>query len=140
MKRLWLIVSALAAAAGCTPDRCNTPIGPGGQFDLTLPAYAAIGTVGAQAITHDIYGQVVGHRGIYVRRVTFTDFVAFEMSCPEDHEVQLVPDAENDVLLSCPGCGSRFETINGNPLEGSATACALYQYTADFDGQTLLIY
>lgn len=142
--RWWLMPLAVflqvILLAACTSNRCDTPFGMGGQFDLSLPAYSPLANVGAMVIYRDSYGLEVGHRGIYVRRVTLNEFIALEITCPNDHDVALAVDPENDMLLRCPVCSSAFETIYGNPIEGSATPCPLYQYSTDYDGRMLLIY
>ncbi|MBP3762290.1 MAG: hypothetical protein J6I49_00240 [Bacteroidales bacterium] len=139
MRRLAFIVLPLLLA-GCVADRCRTPFGPGGEFDLSIPAYAPLAGTGAMVIQTDLYGYEVGHRGIFVRRSGFVDFVAFDCVCPNDHDIALQPDPGNDFLLRCPVCGSSFETVQGNPLEGSATGCPLYQYHTSLEGQRLFIW
>lgn len=131
-----LPVAVLAAA--CTGDRCDPSFGDGGCFDLSLPSYSTLLDAGsALLIERDATGHEVGHRGIFVRREVST-FVAFDASCPKDHDVQLRAEDRDGIVLTCPACSSRFETVYGQPLEGSSTGCSLYQYTTHYDGGYLL--
>lgn len=136
MKRLWAIFPLVFLLAGCNPERCNTPIGQGGEIDLTAPEFSNL--------YNHVGGTLViscGYKGVLVRCVGFSEYVAFECACPHDHEVRMEPDDPRAaVLLTCPACGSRFELSYGNPLEGAATSCTLYQYRTALDGYRLSIY
>lgn len=129
-----IIIVLLAHAAGsCGRDKCATPFGEGGSIVVT--EYSELDAVGGSVALNR------GHRGIMVTRTTYSDFVAFEMSCPNDHDVRLETDAEwGNSIMVCPTCGSRFNALDGTPLSGSATPCPLYQYSTTFDGRTLTIY
>lgn len=132
MRRL-LIALLLVVLASCKGDRCDTPFGKGDTFDINQ--FAELNNVGGAVILNR------GYKGILVRRVNYSDFVAFECACPKDHEVALEIDGDwGAALLVCPVCGSRFETEYGNPLEGAATPCPLYEYRTSFDGNILSIY
>ena len=133
MRRLPIIIALLLLAA-CKRDVCNTPIGEVGR--ILLSDYAEINSV--------VGGTVVlnrGHRGVIVRCESFGHYDAFECACPNDNDVHMLPDDDHAAMtLTCPSCGSRFELINGNPLDGSATSCPLHRYSADLDGDYLYIY
>lgn len=120
----------------CSPDTaCNTPFGEGAVIDIYQPDFNALTTVGGTVTVNR------GYKGIFVRRTSFSDFVAFECACPNDHEVRLEPDPDWDgAILRCRACGSLFETEYGNPLDGAASGCPLYEYRTHFDGYTLEIY
>ena len=134
MKRLYIVL-LLVALVGCKADRCDTPFGEGGTIDITMPEFADLSNVGGAMTINR------GHRGIHITRMSYSDFVAFECSCPNDHDVRLLPDTEwGNSVLSCPVCSSRFNALDGTPLSGSATPCPLYQYNTDFDGRLLTIY
>jgi hypothetical protein len=127
-------LSPVAFLTSCTPDICNTPFGEGAVIDIYMPDFNALANVGGSVTINR------GYKGIFVRRTSFSDFVAFECACPNDHEVRLVPDPdwEGDIL-HCPACGSNYETKYGNPLEGAASGCPLYEYRTHFDGYILKI-
>jgi len=130
---LLLLIPLLFAS--CTPDRCRTPFGDGGTLDITMPDFADLASVGGSVTINR------GHKGIFVRRTSYTSFVAFECACPAGCDVRLLPDGDwGGAVLECPTCHSRFETEYGNPLEGSATGCPLYEYSTHFDGYLLTIY
>lgn len=117
----------------CGTDRCKTPFGEGGEFDINQ--FGELSTVGGSVVINR------GYKGILVRRVTYNDFVAFECACPNDHEVRLQSAEGWDyAIMVCPTCGSMFETEYGNPIDGSVAVCPLYQYNTSFDGRTLSIY
>lgn len=127
---LLLLISA------CNPDRCKTPFGEGGTIDVTMPDYSPLSHVGGAM---SIGG--IGRKGVHVTRTSYSEFVAFEMTCPNDHDVRLQADAEwGNSILTCPTCGSRFNALDGMPFDGSATPCPLYQYSTAFDGRVLSIY
>ena len=130
----YFLVGCLAAA--CSRDNlCNTPFGEGASIDIYQPDFAALQTVGGTLTINR------GYKGIFIRRTTYADFVAFECACPNCHETRLLPDPDwNGAVLQCPTCQSRFETEYGIPLNGSATSCPLYEYRTYFDGYTLEIY
>ena len=135
MKR-WLLILPLLLFAACKPENCNTPFGQGATIDMTDPRFSNI--------YNHAGGTVVvscGHKGVIVRCVGVGEYAAFECACPKDHDVRMEPDSKNDaVMLTCGACGSRFEIINGAPLEGSATSCMLYQYNVAVEGTLLTIY
>lgn len=120
----------------CTRDNiCDTPFGEGASIDIYQPDFNALATIGGTVTVN------LGYKGIFVRRISYSDFVAFECACPNDHEVRLTPDPDwAGAVLKCSACGSLFETEYGQPLEGSASGCPLYEYRTHFDGNILDIY
>jgi hypothetical protein len=120
----------------CSRDNlCDTPFGMGASIDIYQPDFAALLTVGGTVTINR------GYKGIFIRRTSYSNFVAFECACPHCHETRLIPHPDwNGAVLQCPDCHSMFETEYGNPLDGSATGCMLYEYRTIFDGYTLEIY
>ncbi len=142
---LTMLMSVLTIS--CKKDStCGVPHGIGGTIDLSLPQYYSLGTVGGgMMIEQDADSIYMGHRGIYVVRTSAqSEFLAFECSCPKDHDVAVRPvDGWGSSLLQCPRCNSIFSLYaDGSPVEGSATPCSLYQYATvmDNDGYHLHIY
>ena len=122
--------------SGCIPDnRCDTPFGEGATLDLSMPEFSALNHPGgALAINR-------GYKGIFVTRISYSSFVAFECACPNDHETRILPDADwGNSILTCPTCGSRFNALDGTPLTGSVTPCPLFEYNTTLDGNMLYIY
>lgn len=137
------LISHCLFLTSCTKDNiCDTPFGTGGTFNTLLPEYSALQTVGGtKIILLDQLGFEVGYRGIFVRRISFGEFLAFECACPNCHDVRLEPlEGWDGDVLECPDCHSCYETINGQPLEGAASGCPLYQYYTQYDGVFLEIY
>lgn len=82
-----------------------------------------------------------GNRGICVTHPASNEFMAFERTCPHDHGSAVAMREDSDgLILQCPSCGSRFLSIDGTPLEGSATSCSLYQYGTSYNGSSLDIW
>ena len=137
MKNSWLltVVCCLLLAACSRDNTCNTPFGEGASVDIYMPDFAALQNVGGTVTINR------GYKGIFVRRVSYGEFVAFECACPICHEVglQSLEGWEGDVL-KCPDCGSMYETLYGQPIEGAASGCPLYEYYTHFDGYILEIY
>lgn len=118
-------------------NRCNTPIGAANcTVDPNSPLYNRLNNVGGFEYL------VGGNHGIFVLRTSLNDFVAYERTCPHDHDgVVEVVDGWDGAVLQCPVCGSRFNTYaDGVPLDGSTTSCPLYQYGATYDASMLYIY
>jgi len=81
-----------------------------------------------------------GYRGILIYRLTITEFLAFERTCPYDPEI---PEArieveESEVTCACPVCGSKYILLDGSPFEGPSTYL-LKQYRTNYDGSLLYI-
>lgn len=131
-----LCLSLLLLLCGCKGERCRTPFGEGGTLDLLQPDFMGLyNSPGSTLVINR------GYRGILVNCVGLDDYVAFECACPHCREVGMVPDSRTSaVILTCPECGSRFDLFYGNPLEGSQTACMLFQYRTLYDGRYLSIY
>lgn len=126
------LLLALLAMGCCSCRReavCDVPFGEARcQIDPNSPLYPGLNTVGGYEYL------VGGHQGIIVVRTGYDSFVAFERSCPNDHEVPVSVDKDfGAAVLRCPSCGSAFSTYtDGVPLEGSSTPCSLYEYGADY--------
>lgn len=122
--------------SSCSRDNvCNTPFGEGATIDINMPDFAALQSVGGTVTVNR------GYKGIFVRRVSYGEFVAFECACPNDHEERLMPlEGWDGAVLECTVCGSKYETNYGQPLEGAASGCPLYEYATHFDGYNLTIY
>ena len=126
----------LSLFTSCNPDRCNTPFGEGGTIDITMPDFAPLAHVGGSMSVGGI-----GYQGVHITRTSYSDFVAFELACPADHEARLEADPDwGGSILRCPVCSSQFNALDGTPLSGSATPCPLYEYSTSFDGRMLSVY
>ena len=82
-----------------------------------------------------------GYRGVLIYRLDQYTFLAYEKTCPYDPE-ELCAKVEVDqatftLLDSC--CMSRYNIIDGAPVEGPASM-PLLQYFTDFDGNYLHVY
>jgi nitrite reductase/ring-hydroxylating ferredoxin subunit len=82
-----------------------------------------------------------GYKGILVYRVSETDFVAFDRTCPYDPyvpESRLEMDLGNLTVVDTV-CHSKFVIIDGSVIEGPATL-PMKQYRTEFDGTMLHIF
>lgn len=137
MRKALFVIPFMMLFAACGGDRCRTPFGEGCSIDLSLPEFNSLYNNPGE--TQIIYNY--GYRGILVRCVDFSEYVAFECACPHCREARMEPDDPRRAsMLTCPECGSRFEVIFGNPLDGALTACMLFQYNTYFDGRYLSIF
>ena len=131
-----VMMLAVAALGGCGKDYyCNVPVGDATcQIEPNSPLYPGLNTMSGFEY---IYG---GYQGVVVIRTGWDTFVAYECTCPHDHgRLEMDPDYGN-LVLECPDCGSQFSTFgDGFPLDGSLTACPLYQYNTYYDGVLLYI-
>ncbi len=83
------------------------------QSDLTVPG-------GAFVITKPLkYGQYIGYGGVLVYRTVDDKFVAFDLSCPNEAEMDIRVEL-NGLDAVCPKCKSEFDLIfgSGNPKNG----------------------
>lgn len=82
-----------------------------------------------------------GAHGVVVIRTGLTEYVAYERTCPCDDLSRVSMSEEWGGLLECPTCHTLFNPLNyGFPMDGGATPCPLFQYTAYYDGTQLHIY
>lgn len=85
-------------------------------------------------------------RGIIVYRISDSDFIAFERTCPHDPDAccegtqcaRLVVDISR-LTISDSCCGSVYLILDGSNISGSSQY-PLKQYHSSYDGVTLRIY
>lgn len=120
----------------CKGERCTTPFGEGGELDLLQPEFINLyNNPGGTLVVNR------GHKGIIVNCIDLGDYVAFDCTCPNDHEVGMTPDDnKRATMLTCPVCHSKYELYFGYPLEGAVSGCPLFQYNTSYDGRYLVIY
>lgn len=135
MLRLSLPLTLLLLV-GCRGERCNTPFGEGGTLDLVQPDFINLyNNPGGTLVINR------GHKGIIINCVSLGEYVAFDCTCPNDHDVRMLPDDDKRaMLLTCPVCHSNYEIYFGLPLEGAVSTCPLFQYSTAYDGRFLTIY
>jgi hypothetical protein len=117
---------------------------PNVPVDITIstfdPEFISLQAVGGHAYVSG------GSRGIVIYRVSIDQFNAYERHCPYDTEnpcgkVTLDNNGlflvDDDCLGS--GCGSRFNIINGEKVDGPAMY-SLKQYSTSFDGALVRIF
>jgi hypothetical protein len=82
-----------------------------------------------------------GYRGILIYRLTQTEFLAYERTCPYDPDT---PTARIEMepsftTMLCPACKSRYIILDGTPFEGPSVYL-LKQYHTQYDGVLLYVY
>ncbi len=140
---LGSLLAGLVVALGfmlttsCEPNNCHVTIGKANfSCNPNSAAYPGLNHVGGyEAFTG-------GHRGIMVIRLSQTDFVAFERTCPCDNNSRVEVSADYGyMVLQCPTCGSLFSVNDmGFPMTGSSVECPLHQYSTNYTGGTLYVY
>jgi len=131
--RIHLIVlgCCLLLLAGCKKEhRCDTPFGDANcTIDISAAVFSPLWDINGYAYV------LGGNKGIILTHPSSNEFKAFERTCPKDHDAAVVMREDSDgLILECPVCGSRFLSIDGTPLDGSATSCSLLEYNTRFDG------
>lgn len=81
-----------------------------------------------------------GYRGIIIYHRTQNDFYAYERACTFDplESDARVEVGEENTLISCPSCGSRYLMLDGSPFDGPAIR-SLRQYKTHYDGFNLTV-
>jgi len=59
-----------------------------------------------------------GYRGILIYRLTVTEFLAFERTCPYDPEAPAarIETEPSGVTVRCPVCNSKYIMLDGSPF------------------------
>lgn len=132
-----LLLAILFCCSCRRGESCDVPIGlTNFKIEPNSAYHSGLNSVGGYEYLTG------GHRGVVVVRLAYDQFVAFERTCPIDHNssVEVVGDWGGS-LLECPSCHTLFVTANdGLPLDGGATTCPLYQYSTYYRGGVLEIY
>ncbi len=106
------------------------------NYMLTVgnPEFAALQAVGNSI---PISG---GSRGIIVYRFSIDEFRAYDRHCTfqVEDDCQVTVDNSNFLAVDLDCCNSKFQIIDGAPIDGPANI-GLQQYNTQFDGNTLLI-
>ena len=119
-------------------DKRNDDI-PNVRVDILLytsqPSFANLNAIGGWTYLNG------GVRGIIVYRRNQLEFTALERNCTFDPNVSCatVFVESNNIAAADTCCGSRFQLLAGNVLNGPATL-GLIQYNTSFDGNALHIY
>jgi nitrite reductase/ring-hydroxylating ferredoxin subunit len=82
-----------------------------------------------------------GYGGVIAVRATGDQVFAFDMQCTRDANVpegRTSTDA-SQLFLNCGKCGSRWQILNGQLIQGPA-AFPLLQYQTTFDGFVVNIF
>lgn len=137
MKKIVFLL-AIVLLGACENNRdCKISIGDATfQCEPNSAAYSGLNHVGGYEYFTG------GHRGVVVIRLSLTDFIAFERTCPCDNNSRVeVSDTYGSMVLECPTCHSLFSVNDyGNSMTGSVTQCPLYRYETSYNGGTLYIY
>lgn len=131
------MIAAMLLAVGCKGHRCDTPIGAANcVIDPNSPLYNRLNNVGGYEYL------IGGNKGLFVLRTAYNEFVAYERTCPYCKNVAVeAMEGWDGAVLECPSCGSKFNTYSdGEALDGSMTACPLYEYSTIYEGGQLSIY
>ena len=137
MRKLFFFVFVFVfVLSSCKGKECNVPIGVTNfRVEPNSAYYSGLNNVGGYMYFTG------GYNGVVVVRTGYYSFVAYERACPADTGQVKVSDDWGSSILQCPKCGSCFIVeADGTPMDGSATPCALYQYSTHYSGGVLEVY
>ena len=137
MKNLALLFLGIILIAACSKDKeSSIPSVPVNiRLNLDNPAYTQLNSVGG-SIT--IEG---GNRGIIVYRRGQADFVAIERTCAYQSSDTCAYVSIDSAIstVGCRCCSSRYQLLDGAPIEGPANA-SLRLYQTNLVDRYLYIY
>lgn len=81
-----------------------------------------------------------GYKGIIIYHKMQNEYIAYERACTFDplEDCAKVQVTEDNLIMECPCCGSKFLLPDGSPFDGPAVR-SLKQYQAHFDGTYLYV-
>ncbi len=141
MRKFRLISIILLTFFACKKDTYN-PI-PNIHFsdtiNLDLPQYNHTSFI----VLRGQNGQIFGHQGVVVLKLSNYDIYAFDLMCPHKHNAPgyYFTKLKNngDIEVICPECDSHFNlAASGSPTEGPAQH-QLKQYQTSLNGSILTI-
>jgi nitrite reductase/ring-hydroxylating ferredoxin subunit len=99
------------------------------------PQYQKLNGIGGWAYVEG------GSKGIIVFRVDVEKFMAYDRHCTyqSSNSCSKVHVDENSIYAIDTCCDSKFQLIDGNPIEGPAPV-GLQQYNTSFDGNIIQIF
>ena len=137
MKQLGVVILVCMLFASCSKDQESTiPSVPVNiRIDLDNPEYNQLNTIGGSI---SIEG---GIRGIIVYRIGQVEFIAFDRNCSYQSFDSCATVSLDSTISSvgCKCCGSRFQLIDGSPINGPANA-SLRRYQTNLVDRYLYIY
>lgn len=82
-----------------------------------------------------------GYRGILVYRLSMTEFLAYERTCPWDPSAtgSRIEVDESGIICVCPVCHSTYSILDGIPNGGPSTYL-LKQYRTTYANELLYVY
>lgn len=87
------------------------------------------------------YFDKFGYNGVFVYRLTSTEYIAFDRACPNDYEYGrfVTFDSKTFTLIDKEGCGTKFNLLTGYPERGELPN-PLRRYNVSWvNGETLLV-
>lgn len=136
MKKLAFLITVLAINYSCRNDYAGIPDVTVDLYINTLdPTYQHLSGLGAWSHAPG------GSRGIIVFQYDLGKYFAYERHCtylPENTCATVAVDQSNLYAVdTC--CGSKFQLLDGVPIEGTATI-PLKSYNTSFDGNIIHIW
>ncbi|MGL5890076.1 MAG: Rieske (2Fe-2S) protein [Bacteroidia bacterium] len=132
------LLPALLLLVSVTTCRREEQVVPNVAVNITLylndPQNVSLTTIGGWVYVNG------GNRGIVVHRISQTQFVAFDRTCPYrpgETASQVSVDSSN-VILEDRSCGSKFLLSDGSAIQTPALV-PLKAYSTSFDGNTIRI-
>lgn len=134
----WVATAAVLFCACPGPDEFRkVPVPP---VQLRIYPYGMDNELGPVGNSKEFPNY--GYAGIIVYHFTETEYLAYDLACPNDYEYGCkVTYHPGDLQLSCAGCGTVYSILTGFPEEGHLpNPLHIYSTTWNPAEQSLLVY
>lgn len=141
MRSKIIFLTAIVLFQGFVFSGCkqNKSVIPYVQFNVVVnvqdPQYQSLNGIGGWAYVEG------GSKGLIVFRTDFNKFMAYDRHCPYKSSDACSKVSVDDIPVYATDtcCASKFQLIDGAPIEGPA-AIGLQQYNTSFDGNIIQIW
>jgi nitrite reductase/ring-hydroxylating ferredoxin subunit len=135
-KIISLLLTSIIICCSCRKNSSFIPNAPVQLVINTLdPQYQNLNGIGGWVYVE------AGSRGIIVFRSEYNTFKAYDRHCSyePENECGKVSVTEDNIIAIDSCCSSKFQLIDGLPIDGPATR-GLQQYSTSFDGNIIQVW
>jgi nitrite reductase/ring-hydroxylating ferredoxin subunit len=136
MHKVVIFVIGIVFFISCKQNKSFIPYVPVNVVVNTLdPEFQSLNGIGGWAYVDG------GSKGIIIFRTDFDKFMAYDRHCTykPSNSCSKVNVDENSIFAVDTCCDSKFQLLDGNPIEGPAPV-GLQQYNTSFDGNIIQIW
>lgn len=136
MKKLVLLFIGTILFSSCKQNKSFIPfVAVNVVINIQDPAFQKLNGIGGWAYAEG------GSKGLIIFKSDFDKFMAYDRHCTykPSNSCSKVNVDENGILAIDTCCLSKFQLIDGNPIEGPA-AVGLQQYNTSFDGNIIQVW